>query len=320
MKANCFQIGEDRQIIPCSYEQAVELATNPDARVWIDVQGIEDPVLEGLLNKLGVRDLARRLCIDARQRSGFYPLNSYIFMVIPIKADNERDVEYVSILCNKHFMLSLRSVRETRIQQITNREEASDWLEDTSIEGLLATVMMILSLDSMQHLSELRDHITALENRLDRDHEHVSISELSDIRFKLLTLETVVSGQLPALTALMATDKPFFRLVTAREYLASAQANVLEAERLIHSLMGRLESVRSDLEMRSQANLNRRLNRLTILSAIFMPITFLAGVWGMNFVNMPALNLPYGYLVAIGVMFFIGGGMFLYFNSKGWFK
>jgi magnesium transporter len=320
MKANCFQIGEDRQIIPCSYEHAVEQATDPDARVWIDVQGIEEPVLENLLNKLGVRDLARRLCIDARQRSGFYPLNAYIFMVIPIKADNERDVEYVSILCNKHFMLSLRSVRETRIQQITNREESSDWLEDNSIEGLLATLVMILSLDSMQHLSDLRDHVTALENRLDRDHEQVAINELSDTRFKLLTLETVVSGQLPALTALMATDKPFFRLINAREYLASAQANLLEAERLIHSLMGRLDSVRSDLEMRSQANMNRRLNRLTILSAIFMPITFLAGVWGMNFVNMPALNLPYGYLVAIAVMFFIGGSMFLYFNSKGWFK
>jgi magnesium transporter len=229
-------------------------------------------------------------------------------------------VEYVSILCNKNFMLSLRSVRETRLQQVTNFEEASDWLDDNSIEGLIATIMVILSLDSMQQLSDLREHITALENRLGRDSEQVSINVLLDIRSKLLTMETVVSGQLPALTALMATDKSFFRLVTAREYLASAQANLLEADRLTHSLKGRLESVRSDLEMRAQANMNRRLNRLTILSAIFMPITFLAGVWGMNFVNMPALNHPYGYLVAIGIMFLIGGSMFLYFNSKGWFK
>ncbi len=320
MKANCFQIGEDRQITRCSYENAVELATNPDNRVWIDVQGIEASELDDLLNKLEVKDLARRLCNDARDRSGFYPLNAYIFMVIPVKAGNGRDVEYVSVLCNKNFMLSLRSARETRVQQITNLEEASDWLEDNSIEGLIGTMMMILSLDSMQNLSDLRDQIAALENRLDRDPEQVAINDLSDIRSILLTLETVVSGQLPALTSLMATDKSFFRLVTAREYLASAQANLLEAERLLYSLKGRLESVRSDLEMRSQANMNHRLNRLTILSTIFMPITFLAGIWGMNFVNMPALNMPHGYLVAIGFMVLIGGGMFLYFNSKGWFK
>jgi magnesium transporter len=320
MKANCFQIEEDGRLAPCNYDHAIELATSGDSRVWIDVQGIEVSELEGLLDKLEVKDLPRRLCNDARKRSGFYPLNAYIFMVVPVKAHNDRDVEYVSILCNEKFMLSLRSVRETRVQQVTNFEEASDWLDDNSIEGLIATIMIILSLDSMQHLSDLRDHITALENRLGRDPEQVSINVLLDIRSKLLTLETVVSGQLPALSALMATDKSFFRLVTAREFLASAQANLLEADRLTHSLKGRLESVRSDLEMRAQANMNRRLNRLTILSAIFMPITFLAGVWGMNFVNMPALNHPYGYLVAIGIMFLIGGSMFLYFNSKGWFK
>jgi magnesium transporter len=320
MKANCFQIEEDGRLAPCNYEYAIELATSLDARVWIDLQGIEVSELESLLDKLEVKDLARRLCNDARRRSGFYPLNAYIFMVVPVKADNDRDVEYVSILCNKSFILSLRSVRETRVQQITNFEEASDLLEDNSIESLIATIMMILSLDSMQQLFDLRDHITALENRLDLDPEQVAINELSDIRSKLLILEAIVSGQLPVLTSLMATVKSFFSLVTAREYLAIAQANLLEAERLIHSLKGRLESVRADLEMRAQANMNRRLNRLTILSAIFMPITFLAGVWGMNFINMPALNHPYGYLVAIGIMFLIGGSMFLYFNSKGWFK
>lgn len=320
MKPSCFQIGNERQIIPCDYEKAVELARAPDAKVWIDVQGIETTELEGLLQRLEVKDLARRLCLDARERSGFYPLNAYIFLVIPVKAATERNVEYIAILCRKNFFLTLRAKREDHVQQITSLDEASDWLRDNSIEGLLATMMMILSLDSLQQLSDLRDLISSLENQLDREPELVAINDLSDIRSKLLTMETIISGQLPALTALMATDKSFFNIVNAREYLASAQANLLEAERLLHSLKGRLESVRSDIEMRSQANMNNRLNRLTILSAIFMPITFLAGIWGMNFVNMPALNQPYGYLVAFGVMVLIGGGMFLYFRSKGWFK
>jgi len=320
MNAKCFQIGNERQLISCDYKQGVELTRNPDTKIWIDVQGIETAELEELLDKLEVKDLARRLCKDARERSGFYPLNAYIFLVIPVKAATERNVEFVTVLCRKNFFLTLRATRDTRIQQITSFNEVSDWLQDNSIEGLLATMMMILSLDSLQQLSDLRELVTKLEDRMDREPEKIVLSELSEMRSELLTLETVVSGQLPALTALMATDKAFFRLVTAREYLASAQANLLEAERLIHSLKNRMESVRSDIEMRSQANMNNRLNRLTILSAIFMPITFLAGIWGMNFVNMPALNQPYGYLVAIGVMFLMGGGMFFYFRSRGWFK
>ncbi len=320
MKSKCFQIGNERQLISCDYQQAIELTRNPDAKIWIDVQGIETDELEELLDKLEVKDLARRLCKDARERSGFYPLNAYIFLVIPVKAATERNVEYITILCRKNFFLTLREARDTRIQKITNFDEVSDWLQDNSIEGLLATMMMILSLVSLQQLSGLRDLITKIEGQMDREPEEIVLSELSEMRSELLTLETVVSGQLPALSALMATDKPFFRLVTAREYLASAQANLLEAERLIHSLKSRMESIRSDIEMRSQANMNSRLNRLTILSAIFMPISFLAGIWGMNFVNMPALNQPYGYLVAFGVMILIGGGMLLYFRSMGWFK
>lgn len=320
MKAKCFQIGNQRHLIPCDYNQAVEFTRNPDSKIWIDVQGIATDELEELLDKLEVKDLARRLCIDARDRSGFYPLNASIFLVIPVKGAVARHVEYVTILCRKNFFLTLRDERDTRIQNITTFDEASDWLQDDSIEGLLAAMMMILSLVSLQQLSGLREHITRLEFQLDKEPDQIVFSELSEMRAELLTLETVVSGQLPALTALMATDKNFFRLATAREYFASAQANLLEAKRSIHSLQSRLESIRSDIEMRSQANMNNRLNRLTILSAIFMPISFLAGVWGMNFVNMPALNQPYGYLAAIGSMVVIGGGMFLYFRSKGWFK
>jgi magnesium transporter len=320
MKAKCFQIGSDRQLITCDYAQAIELTRNPDAKIWIDVQGIKTDELEGLLDKLEVKDLARRLCIDARDRSGFYPLNASIFLVIPVKAATARNVEYISILCRKNFFLTLRAERDTRIQNITHFDEASDWLQDDSIEGLLAAMMMILSLVSLQQLSGLRERITTLEFQIDQEPEQIVFTELSEMRAELIILETIVSGQLPALTALMATDKAFFRLVTAREYFASAQANLMEAKRSIHSLQSRLESIRSDIEMRSQANMNNRLNRLTILSAIFMPISFLAGIWGMNFVNMPALNRPYGYLAAIGSMVVIGGGMFLYFRWKGWFK
>ena len=188
MKSKCFQIGNERQLISCDFQQAIELTRNPDAKIWIDVQGIETDELEELLDTLEVKDLARRLCKDARERSGFYPLNAYIFLVIPVKAATERNVEYITILCRKNFFLTLREARDTRIQKITNFDEASDWLQDNSIEGLLATLMMILSLVSLQQLSGLRDLITKIEGQMDREPEAIVLSELSEMRSELLTL------------------------------------------------------------------------------------------------------------------------------------
>ena len=71
--------------------------------------------------------------------------------------------------------------------------------------------------------------------------------------------------------------------------------------------------------MHAQEQVNRRLNMLTILSAIFMPVTLLASIWGMNFATMPELGLSYAYPIALGVMVAVGTGMYLFFRKTGWF-
>ena len=71
--------------------------------------------------------------------------------------------------------------------------------------------------------------------------------------------------------------------------------------------------------MNAQDQTNRRLNLLTIITAIFTPLSLLAGIWGMNFETMPELKFPYAYPIAIGLMVVIGVGMFRYFRHHGWF-
>jgi magnesium transporter len=71
--------------------------------------------------------------------------------------------------------------------------------------------------------------------------------------------------------------------------------------------------------MHGQEKMNRRLGRLTILSVIFMPMTLLAGIWGMNFERMPELKTSFGYPVALGSIVLIGAGMYFYFRRRGWF-
>jgi magnesium transporter len=85
-------------------------------------------------------------------------------------------------------------------------------------------------------------------------------------------------------------------------------------------ISGFIEVMRSLIDMHAQERTNRRLARLTILSMIFMPVTFLAGIWGMNFNSMPLLSYSYGWIYALTVMMIISGGMYFYFKRKGWFN
>ena len=65
--------------------------------------------------------------------------------------------------------------------------------------------------------------------------------------------------------------------------------------------------------------MNEVMKVLTIIGTIFIPLTFVVGVYGMNFHNMPELDFPYGYPILMGFLFFLGIGMFIYFKIKKWF-
>jgi len=139
------------------------------------------------------------------------------------------------------------------------------------------------------------------------------------VRSRVLALGMVATDQLPSLQALCTTDKSFFRREDAHEYLNCALVNLGVASRILERADTSIGDLRSRLDMHAQDKTNRRLGMLTILSAIFMPATLMAGIWGMNFQIMPELGIAYGYPIALGAMVLVGTGMYLFFRRRGWF-
>lgn len=320
MIVNCFQISDGRQVTPCDYESAVQATQKPDACIWIDVQGFETSELEEKLDKLEVKGLARRLCLEARDRPGYYPMTNLTFLVVPVLASAEdfHGVEHVAFLARKNLLLTLRDPRATRLQGTITLQDSVDWLPDISVAGLVAAFMIALSLESLKRTSELRDMIMTLEKRMDREPDSVDMTEISHKRSELLTLESVVSGQLPIVQVLIASDRASLKFESIREYFICAVANLQATDRSLDWLEGRIDVMRSMVDMQTQEKTNRRLGRLTIISVIFLPMTFLAGLWGMNFEHMPGLQNPFGYPIALASMFLIAAGIYLYFRRKGW--
>ena len=207
-----------------------------------------------------------------------------------------------------------------RFQKDISLEDSSYILPDTSAAGIISALLMGLSLDFLRKAARLSDRILALEKKMDSDPESVDIEEIADKRSELLTLESIVQGQLPILGAVITSKRSSIISDTTQEYLVWATANLKSADRKLEWLEHRLEVIRALKDMYAQEKTNNRLGRLTVLSMIFMPITFMAGIYGMNFDFMPVLHLRFGYGIALGCMVLIAGGMYFYFKRKGWFK
>lgn len=288
----------------------------------MDVLDSSTSDLEKILDDIEVQGLIRRFSLESHDHPGFYPMKPLALMVIPVQMEVQdvNVLEYLSLIISDDFLITVRNSKMARFQKSINTEDSSALLPDSNIAGIFSSLIMGLSLDLLRKAAKLGDGILALEQQMDHEPDSINIEDLADKRFELLTLESIVQGQLPIIEAIISSNRSLKIPESTMEYLIWSAANLKSADRKLEWLEHIIEVMLSSLEAQGQNITNRRLGRLTVLSMIFMPITFLAGVWGMNFEAMPLLNFRFGYIAALGVMILITAGMVLYYRGKGWFK
>jgi|APLow6443716910_1056828.scaffolds.fasta_scaffold01947_5 magnesium transporter len=321
MKINCYQFSEGPQVVPCDYSFAVDTVRHKKGKIWIDLLDADTSELEKTLDDLNVQGLIRQFCLESRDHPGYYPLKPIALMVMPVQMEEQdsNTMEYLAVVFSSEFVLTIRNGKMARFRKSISSEDSLDLLPDESTAGIISTLLMGLSLDCLRKAARLSDVILDLEERRERDPEKVNIEEISAKRSELLTLESIVKGQLPIIDTIISSDRPAKIQESSLDYLRWASANLISADKKLEWLERRLEVMRSLIDMHAQERTNRRLGRLTVLSMIFMPVTFLAGIWGMNFKSMPLISFEHGYIIALIIMLIITGGTYFYFHRKGWF-
>ena len=318
MKVNCFRISDGPKLTPCEYSFAVEAIRKKQTRVWIDLLDTEYSELEEKLDEVNIQGLIRHLCLDSRDHPGFYPLTPVALFVIPVQMEVQElyTMEYLAILFSTEFMISIRSSRMARFRRSISTSDSAELLPDESIAGVISALLMGLSLDCLRKSAKLSDMIRNIEEQMERTPDSVDIAEISAKRSELLALESIVQGQVPIIETIISSERPAKNLETTLEYLRWTGANLRSADRTLEWLERRIDVMRSLIDMYAQEKTNRRLGRLTVLSAIFMPITFLVGIWGMNFESMPLLTYRYGYLITLVIIFLLAGHVYLFQKKR----
>jgi magnesium transporter len=321
MQIDCYHITDKPQIISCEYDAAIDMYRQGKANVWIDILDANKEELEQQLNELKIDGLLRSFCLGASDHPGFYPLHPLSLIVLPVQMtiqDSNR-ISYLSILLSSRFLVTIRESSMARFRSEIAFNDSANVLPDGTTAGIIALLLLGLSLEGLRKTSKLSDVISEIENRLDKAPQLVKMEELSDRRSDVMVLESIVSGQLPILKIVSSSNRKLNIEETTKDYLQWSIANLEATEKKLDWLEHRIDLMRSSLDMHAQETMNNRLGRLTILSMIFMPITFLAGIWGMNFQYIPLLSNEYGYAIAILLMLLIAGSMYMFFKKKGWF-
>lgn len=295
------------------------------AVMWIDATGLDDAdLIEQIGELFGLHRLALEDMVAIPQRSKVEEYPNHLFAVTQVASyDGDLDTRQVSIFMGKGFVLTWRErpgpcfdIVRKRLQVTagTTRSSEVDYLLYALLDAIIDTYFPVL-----ERMGEAFDD---LDDRVEDGSNPELITIMSDLRHDVRQLRRIVWPLRDAIDDLIRTPN-----------------ELIHPETLIHlrdchdharQIMDTLENFRDaggDLRDYFATAISNRMNEimkvLTIISTIFMPLSFIASVYGMNFdtdhpSNMPELRWKYGYVAVMGLMLVVAIGQLFFFRHKGW--
>ena len=303
-----------------------ELAKREAAVTWVHVQGLGNALLiEAIGNLFGFDRLALADAVNVPQRpkGEDYGDTFFLVMQMPMRPDPLK-LGQISLFINEKSIVTFQSTEQDPFEPVRVRLREGRGRIRSSGADYLAYALVDVAIDSYFPLLETySNRLEELENCLIAGAEIEVPGALHDLRHDLFALRRVLWPQREALTALLRDDSPALTKVT-RLHLRDA----IDHTNQLLDLVEALHEFGAALMSLHQAFVTQRTNEivrhLTMMASIFIPLTFIVGVYGMNFdpgsspYNMPELRWYWGYPAVMIFMALVVVGMVIYFRRKGW--
>ncbi len=298
---------------------------NSSSNTWINIDGINDvKMIEKLGSTFSIHPLVLEDILNTDQRPKMNEYDNYLFIVLSMltfdPAERLVNSEQVSIILGHNFLISLQEkngdlfdgVRE-RIRNGKGkiRKLGPDYLAYSLVDSVVDEYFSIL-----EKIGELVEDI---EDELISEPKPENLHTIHQLRREMILLRKSV-WPLREVINLMEKEGTSLIKKTTNIFLRDVYEHTIQIIETIESYRDMVSGM-LDTYLSSVSNkMNEVMKVLTIIATIFIPLTFIAGVWGMNFEHMPELKwqwiYPYGFW---SLMIIIGGMMAIYFKRKHWF-
>lgn len=235
-------------------------------------------------------------------------------------------VEYLAAVATRRMLLTYTTTesggRNNLSRDSMKYMTQEELLNDGSSSAALLAWLEFHVLRTRKALDTLRKKALMLVKQMDDAPKSVDLDDVRDISDNLLVVLAVAEEQAQSLAMIKDMDKDtdgvdFTHLRGALSILVATSEST---ERMGQRIEKRAKGLKHAFEAHQQSRMNRRLAILTVVSAIFMPLTFMAGIYGMNFANVPELEYENSYFILLATMLVIATSMLLFFYMDGWFK
>ncbi len=309
-----------------SVEELTE-AFNEEEITWVDIQGFGD---RSVMRKLGtifsLHPLLMEDVVNVPQRPKSEPYDDQLLVIVRMvrlekgdgSAEPTVDMEQVSMVIAKNYLITFQEKHGDILDPVRKRLLANKGIIRKRGADYLAYVIADTIIDGYYPVLEVvGDRLEALEGSVIDNPSPAVLSELNSLKNQLINLRRAIWPQREAINELVRGDH---KLISEEVgvYLRDTYDHCIQtsevAEMYREMVTGLMNTYLSSVANRT----NEVMKVLTIMASIFIPLTFMAGIYGMNFENMPELKYQHSYTILWIAMLSVTIGMLLFFWRKGW--
>jgi magnesium transporter len=291
---------------------------------WINIDGLHQlKIIEKIGKHFNIHPLVLEDIANTEQRPKMEDFDDYLFLILKMICFEEKDkrikVEQVGLILGSNFVISFREEKGNVFDPVRQRiiskkgrirKKGADYLAYALIDVIVDSYFLILE--------RIGDQIEDLEEDLMDGPRQETMQAIHSLKRELLQFRKSVWPLQEMINKLEKGESEMFNEST-QIYLKDVHdhtIHVIDTIEIFHDMLSGL----LDLYISSVSNkMNEIMKVLTIIATIFIPLTFIAGVYGMNFKYMPILEWRYGYPMVLLVMLIIGVGMIIYTRKREWF-
>jgi magnesium transporter len=305
-----------------TWEECRSLRESPSI-TWFNISGLSDvETVHRLGEVFGLHPLVMEDILHIGQRPKLELYDDYLYMVVKMiyRGEGRNDIAYeqLSLVLGKNYVLSFQEREGDVFQSIRERiRTGKGRLRRSGADYLVYSILDSVVDNYFPALEKVGDLVEDVEERLSGDPDEDVLADIYRLKREVLFLRKSIWPIREVVAALMRQETESVSATTIT-YLRDVYDHSIQVMDVVETYSDMLSEL-LDVYMSTVSNrMNEIMKILTIIATIFIPLTFIVGVYGMNFVHMPELTNELAYPAVLLVMTAISALMIIYFRRKGW--